>query len=113
MKRKYLFQYRSFWILLSIIYFALFLVNYVEVHYQVNFDLASPVFEPTYHLILRSAGLIQGDRFSRYSDSLAPVTYNLPYFILGITVLSLIIVFILFAVQKIYRVFKKEDKERS
>jgi hypothetical protein len=108
MKKKYLFLYRSFWILLSVVYLVLFLVNYVEVHYQVNFDIASPVFEPTYHLILRSAGLIQGDRFSRYSASLAPVTYNLPYFILSVAVLSLIIVFILFAVQKIYQVFKKE-----
>jgi hypothetical protein len=102
MKRKYLFQYRSFWVVLSIAYLALFLVNLV----QVNIDPAYWVMEPTYHLILRSAGFIQGSQFSYYSDSLAPITYNLPYFILAAAVLSFIIVSIVFIVQYIYRAFK-------
>jgi hypothetical protein len=102
MKIKYLFQYRSFWAGLSIVYLALFLGN----HVQVNIDPAYWVMEPTYHLILRNAGLLQGNQFSYYSDSLAPITYNLPYFILAAAVLSFIIVSIIFVVQYIYRAFK-------
>ena len=113
MKNKYLFQNRAFWVVLSFIYLAIFLINYVQVHYEIYFDLASPVMEQTYHLILRNAGLIQGGSFSRYSDSLAPVTYNLPYFILSIAVLSLIMVSIIYVVQKVYRIFIKDTYERS
>jgi hypothetical protein len=113
MTRKYLFQHKIFWISISAIYLVLFLINYVEVNYQVNFDIASPVFEPTYHLLLRKAGFIQSGEFSRYSNSLMPITYNLPYFILAITILTAVIVSILYVVQKVYRVFKKVDKDRS
>jgi len=102
MKIKYLFQYRSFWVGLSIVYLALFLVN----HVQVNIDPAYWAMEPTYHLILRSTGLIQGSQFSHYSDSLAPIKYNLPYFISAAAVLSFIMVSIIFVVQYIYRAFK-------
>ncbi len=112
MARKYLFQHRAFWYALTLIYLAIFLINYVEIHYEIKFDLASPVFEPTYHLILRNIGLIHGGQFSRYSDSLTPITYNLPYFILSIAILTVVIVSILFAVQKVYRVFRKEVQER-
>ncbi len=77
-------------------------MNYV----QVNIDPEHLVMEPTYHLILRNAGLIQGSHFSHYSASLAPLTDNLPYFVLAAAVLSFIIVSIIFVVQYIYRAFK-------
>ncbi len=77
-------------------------MNYVTV----NIDPAYSIMEPTYHLILRKAGLFQGSQFSYYSDSLTSITDNLPYFILAVAVLSLAIVFIIFAVQYIYRAFK-------
>jgi len=113
MVKKYYFQHRIFWYSLTLIYLALFLINYVEIHYEINFDIASPVFEPTYHLILRNIGLINGGDFSRYTDSLTPLTYNFPYFILSIALLTVVIVSILFVVQKVYYVFRNEGQERS
>lgn len=101
--RKYLFQHNTFWISLAVIYLVIFLLNYVEVHYQINFDVASPVFEPTYHLLLRKIGLVQGGEFSRYSNSLEPIIDNLPYFLLSIAILTAVTMFVIFAVQKTYR----------
>ncbi len=102
MKRQYLFQYRSFWVVLSIVYLALFLVNRVKV----NIDPQYHVLEPTYHLILRNVGLIREGQFSQYSDLLAGLQYDLLYFIFSVIVLSIIIVSIIFVVQYIYRTFK-------
>ncbi len=103
MKRKYLFQYRSFWVVLSIVYCVLLLVSRVTV----NIDPSYWVMEPIYHLLLRKAGLFRGSEFSYYSDSLEPITGNLPIIILAVAILSLAIVSIIFVVQYIYSAFKK------
>lgn len=105
-----IFRYKKLWIAYLSIFLLVSLIGGVNVHFDINNGLTQEDYEPVYHLLLRHFGIIKGERFARYSDSLEPINRQLPSTILSLFIGIVLLCVVINIVQLINRLRKSKAK---
>jgi len=100
MRDNYIYQTKSFWGILLVVYAGILSITHVQIYQNHYYGVVSGVMEPVWHLVLRNLKIIDGGKFNQYGSSLKPILYQLPYVLALYCVATMIIIAALYCLQK-------------